>query len=90
MLQVFSRFEFAGYASSMTIRDIPVFVDQQDGEMTVGEQGGTVAVAKAEQGGEEPIAIDSGEGVPQFAGQRDACDGFRNRRRAARFSSDRL
>mgnify|MGYP000536343990 FL=1 len=31
------RAKFDGYASSMTIRDIPVFVDQQDGEMTVGK-----------------------------------------------------
>ena len=74
----------------MTIRDIPVFVNQQDGQMTVGEQGGTVAVAEAEQGGEEPIAVHVGEGVPQFAGQRDARNGFRSRRRAARFCSNRL
>ena len=64
MLQVFSRFEFAEYTSSMTIRDIPVFVDQQDGEVAGGEQGGAVAVAEAEQGGEEPIAIGGGEGMP--------------------------
>lgn len=90
MLQVFSRFEFAGYTSSMTIRDIPVFVDQQDGEMTVGEQRGAVAVAEVEQGGEEPIAVGVGEVVPQLTGQRDARDGFRGRRRATRFGSDRL
>ena len=59
----------ARYTSSMTIRDIPVFVDQQDGQMAGGEQGGTVAVAKAEQGGEEPIAVGIGKGVPQLAGQ---------------------
>ena len=58
--------------------------------MTVREQGGAVAVAEAEQGGEEPIAVGVGEGVPQLAGQRDAGDGFAGRRRATRFGSDRL